>query len=352
MTYQICKTDKILSKLNKVLCLTVISVLIQHCLLDRAEAKVLTNYSVATLTSSPVFQASQNSKRTSSKSQSWLERSFEERSINWILISSLIGGLVGASAKLIFEVILPARLKERREIISLTHKYTTPILLATEALRNRLFNMINLIELVEKDQWLSCNNQTSPPQPTYYYLSTIYLLGRFFGWVEILRSTVVYLDLASVRETRRFERYLEAIESCFSDPEILPGITDIKLRTESNRDWCYSYELSAIGEMMIVRDSHDDNLKTIGFAGFKKLFLDSQGSDFREYFDCLALLFKDLKKSEARFKRIIVAHAILNAFIDYMDSNHIRTDRQENCLSILKPNERASIEEKIRQLHS
>ncbi len=199
---------------------------------------------------------------------------------------------------------------------------------------------------------LSCNNRPASHQPTYYYVSTVYLLGRFFGWIEILRSTVVYLDLASVQETRRFEKYLEAIESCFSDPQIIPGITDIETRTELDRDWCYSYELSAIGEMIIVRDSHDNNLKTMGFAGFKKLFLDSQSPEFREYFDCLSLLFEDLKETEARFRRIIVAHAMLNAFIDYMDSNHIRTDKQPNHLNLLNTDEKASIQEKIRQLHS
>jgi uncharacterized protein YdcH (DUF465 family) len=311
----------------------------------------LTNYSVATLPSSPVIQASKNSQNTSSKSASWLERSFEQHSIALILISSVIGGLVGASAKLIFEVILPDKLKERREIISLTRKYTTPILLAAEALRNRLFNMIKFINLVERNQWLSHKPQPTYNHPTYYYISTIYLLGRFFGWVEILRSTVVYLDLSSIQETKRFEKYLEVIESCFSDPQILPGITGIELRTESDRDWCYSYELSAIGEMMIVRDSHDNNLKTIGFSGFKKLFLNSQDSEFRENFDCLSRLFEDLKENDVRFRRIIVAHAILNAFINYMDSNHLRADKQENCLHLLNQDEKASIEEKIKQLH-
>lgn len=351
MTYQICKTDKILNRLIKILCLTVIIGLIQHCLLERAEAKKLTNHSVATLPS-PVVQISKSSQNTSSKTASWLERSFEEHSITWILISSVIGGLVGASAKLIFEVILPDKLKERREILSLTHKYTTPILLAAESLRNRLFNMIKLIKLIEKNQWLSRNAQPNSNYPTYYYISTVYSLGRFFAWVEILRSTVVYLDLSSVQETRRFEKYLEAIESCFSNPQILPGITDIELRTESDRDWCYSYELFAIGEIMIIRDSHDNNLKTIGFSGFKKLFLNSPDSEFREYFDCLSLLFEDLKENEIRFKRIVVAHAFLNAFIDYMDSNHIRADKQENYLSLLNQDEKSSIEEKIRQLHS
>jgi hypothetical protein len=326
--------------------------LIQFCLLEQVEAKVLNNYSIATLSSSSVAQASKNSQSTSSKSAGWLERSFEERSITWILISSVIGGLVGASAKLIFEVILPDRLKERREIISLTRKYATPILLAAEALRNRLFNMIKFIKLVEKNQWLLCNIQPNSSQPTYYYISTVFLLGRFFGWVEILRSTVVYLDLASVQETRRFERYIEAIESCFSNPQILPGITDIELRTDLDRDWCYSYELSAIGEVMMVRDSHDNNLKTIGFSGFKKLFLNFQDSEFREYFDCLSLLFENLKENEIKFKRIIVTHAILNAFIDYMDSNHIRTDKQENYLNLLKQDERDSVVRKIKELQS
>lgn len=271
--------------------------------------------------------------------ENWLNRSFEEHSILWLLATSTIGGLIGAFGKLTFEVIVPNRLQERRELINLTRKHSTPILLAAEALRNRLANMIRLIELVESGNWLSYEEK-----PTYYYISTIYLVGRFFGWLEILRSTVVYLDKFSIKETRRFEKFLEVIEICFSDPAILPTITDIEHCNEANRDWCFSYELCAIGELMIYHDEYSGRWKIIGFSQFNSRLFDSENIEFKKWFDSLSYIFRDLEKGEFRFKRIIVAHAILNCFIDYMDPKHIRADKQENHLYKLNAEERKHVE--------
>ena len=129
----------------------------------------------------------------------WLQKAFEENSILWLLISSLLGGVIGASIRLVFDVILPQSLQQRREVLAVERKYRVPILFASEELRNRLGNIIRHIKSVEGEDWL----QHSPPG--YYYVSTLFVVAQFFGWFQILRRKVTYLDFATTQETRHLE---------------------------------------------------------------------------------------------------------------------------------------------------
>jgi hypothetical protein len=55
----------------------------------------------------------------------WLQQSFEENSILWLLISSILGGIIGASMRFVFEVILPRHLQQRHQVIAVKRKYAT-----------------------------------------------------------------------------------------------------------------------------------------------------------------------------------------------------------------------------------
>jgi hypothetical protein len=47
-------------------------------------------------------------------SSSWLTRSFDQYTVAWLLLSSIIGGVVGASVKFLFDDVLSPRLGSRR----------------------------------------------------------------------------------------------------------------------------------------------------------------------------------------------------------------------------------------------
>ena len=134
----------------------------------------------------------------------WLQQSFQENSVVWLLISSVVGGIVGASMKFVFDVVLPQQLQQKRDAINIKRKYSTPILLSASELRGRLDNMIRYIKAVEKENWLKPDG--------YYFISTLYSVGKFFGWLQILRKTVAYLDFTTSKETRKFESFLNLIE--------------------------------------------------------------------------------------------------------------------------------------------
>lgn len=153
-----------------------------------------------------------------------------------------------------------------------------------------------------------------------------------------------------LKKTRKFEQFLEAIEACFSDPKFLPTASDIESRDNLSRDWCFSYELCAIGEIVIYKEENSENWKVIGFSDFNKYLFDPDKTDFNKWIGLLSKIFGDLRHDEFKFKRVIVAHAVLNSFVDYMDPRHIRSEKQENFLHLLKPQEKMVVQEKIKHL--
>jgi hypothetical protein len=244
----------------------------------------------------------------------WLQKAFEANSVIWLLLSSLIGGIIGASLRLVFEVLLPQSLQQRREALAVELKYRTPILLAAEELRNRLSNIIRNIRSIEQENWLQYN------PPGYYYLSTLFVVAQLFGWIRILRKRVTYLDLASTQATRRFERFLGLIEKAFSDPGLLRTPSTGLVTTAKDR-WVFSFWLQAIGDHMI--DDHGDEVTTLGYEAFTK-DLAAGGQAPQPWFNALGAVFRDLRQDDPRFRRLIAAHMILHAFVELLDPQHLR----------------------------
>lgn len=265
----------------------------------------------------------------------WFQQSFEEHSILWFLISSVVGGVIGASARFVFDVILPQRLQQSQKVIAIKRKYATPILLAADELRCRLRNIITHIEAIEHEGWLSHG---------YYPMSTLYVLGQFFGWLYILRRTVVYLDFTTTRETRKFERFLMAIEAAFTDPALLSeATTGIPWHTDDK--WIFSFWLQAIGGLMVTCENEE--YRTIDYASFHKALSQPQNTEFKRWFDSLESVFQDLKADDVRFRRIVAAHIILNAFVEYADPQHLRTDQHPFYWQLLPDQEAERIKKRI-----
>ena len=272
----------------------------------------------------------------------WLTKSFQEHSIFWILTSSILGGIVGASLRFLFDVFLPQRLKDRQEIIATKRKYSTPILLAADDLRKRCANLIQQIDLIEKEEWLSARKLNS-----YYYLSTLYTVAQFIGWRQVLRQTVVYLDFTTTKETRTYENLLAAIQQCFTKPDLL-HITKSSDPANSNDKWIYTFWLQAIGDSMIIRADNDYRVKD--FATFCNSLARPNQECFKEWIDALGGLFINLKSSDPRFRRIVATHCILNAFVNHVDPQHLRTNKQEYYWKLLPKDEADRVRGQIRNI--
>lgn len=272
----------------------------------------------------------------------WLQQSFQENTILWLLISSVLGGIVGASLRFLFEFLLPQQVQQRREIIAIKRKYTTPLLLAAIELRHRLENVIEHIAAIEREHWLASESLTG-----YYFLSTLYVVGKFFAWLQILRRTIVYLDFTSVKETRQFENHLRAIEDSFTSPRLLAENTTSSPSTAGDA-WVFTYWMQAVGALMIVRE--DDDYRALDYVEFQKNFNQAANSDFKRCIEVVAILFSELRANEPRFKRIIAAHALVNAFVDFADPKHLRAVQHPDHLDLLSPQEANTIRTRIQHI--
>ena len=272
----------------------------------------------------------------------WFQQSFQENSVLWLLVSSILGGIIGASMRFVFEVILPQRLQRKREVIAVKRKYATPILLAAEDLRRRLENIIKIIETIDHRNVFSVRDP-----PGYYYLSTLYVVGQFFGWVQILRRTVAYLDFTTTKETRKYERFLAAIEDGFSSPSLL-GAASTSYPADTQDHWVFTFQLQAIGSLMVDSETKQD--RTRDYISFCKAYSGSENKEFRRWFAPLSAMFQNLKAEDPRFRRIVAIHAILNAFIEAVDPKHLRTEKHPYHKELLSEQECGSLDSRISEI--
>lgn len=103
---------------------------------------------------------------------------------------------------------------------------------------------------------LSKRGTFSWPDDSYYLPSSLFLVGQFFGWVEILRRDMLYSDIAGVGEAKQLVVRIRKIQDLFSQT------------SSKYHDYRYIYrvEQRAIGEIMIQSGGDVTPSTTIGYA--------------------------------------------------------------------------------------
>lgn len=175
--------------------------------------------------------------------------------------------LAGVTVSLVWNTVqmqrltaLTDRLAREREAESkaeqarkLVARYRDPLLEAAFDLQSRLFNALGSFKTF---RWH--NNDD------YFLPSTLFLVGQFFGWVEILRRDMLYDDIANIGEAKTLLTMIKGIQGLFSETT---GDYQDKRRI-------YRVEQRAIGEIMIDDTSLDRDgvafRTTIGYAKFKR----------------------------------------------------------------------------------
>ena len=86
------------------------------------------------------------------------------------------------------------------------------------------------------------------PFRRYYFSSTLYLLSRLIAWIEVLKREQIFLDFATIKETRQFNSYLELIYSVIS----YSALTGSDNERKSKNHWIYYHYLGGIGESLFL----------------------------------------------------------------------------------------------------
>ncbi|MEV0250845.1 hypothetical protein AB0H76_29920 [Nocardia sp. NPDC050712] len=215
----------------------------------------------------------------------------------------------GRSIRLQHKLTLNRASIDRREASDgLVRRYREPILLAAFDLQARLYN------IVETDFMRRHMNSSDPEERLYAQISTLYRLGSYFGWIEILRRGLQFMDLQEQGRTHELVERLDRISHAFGDTHRFPT-SALRVFRDQQR---------AIGEIML--EPIEDELRRhdcIGFATFVERF-DGEPT-FTRWFARLGAEVADLMEpAPARLDRMIELQRALVDLIVFLDPRGVR----------------------------
>lgn len=153
----------------------------------------------------------------------------------------------------------------RREAEAVLARYREPLLAAAYELQGRIYNILQLKFL---PRYYLAGDQD---QKSYAVQNTLYVVGQYFGWSEILRREIQFLSFSDSKRTRSVavcqQRIVDAFQS--DAPEL--GRPFLLWRGEQR----------AIGELMIDHEAGAQH--PIGYAAF----LERTEPSFRRWFSRL-----------------------------------------------------------------
>lgn len=132
-----------------------------------------------------------------------------------------------------------SRATKEELVEELMSRYREPLLRAAYDLQSRIYNIIRQEFLVRY------GGQGREHEQAYAVDNTLFLFAEYFGWVEILRRDVQFLDLGDVERNRLLVERLEAIGDTFA--------SDRKVLAPSFR--IFRGDQRALGELMIPSSS-------------------------------------------------------------------------------------------------
>jgi len=189
--------------------------------------------------------------------------------------------------------------------------YRDPLLRAALDLQSRVYN-------IEARDFFAYYRDGTESERSYAIDHTLYVFAEYFGWAEILRREIQFLNLGDVERTREVRRALDAVSETFLTNEI-----------EGASFRIFRGQQRAIGEIMMtpVRSRGDEpgrSCETIGFATFVERLGDE--SFARWFTDLRAHVLALAADPGLRVKRLVlIQHALVGLFAT-MDPHHVRAD--------------------------
>jgi hypothetical protein len=196
-----------------------------------------------------------------------------------------------------------ARLERFEAHEDLTRRYREPLLLAAFHLQARIYN------IVEGGFVARHMNSADPEERSYARASTLYRVGDYLGWIEILRRDLQFLDLGEERKTAELIERLDVVNHTFSNTEWFPTSVFRLFRDEQR----------ALGEVMLEPvGGKPRRYQCIGYATFFERL--ERDAGFARWFSRLsAEVDKLIDPVPGQLDRLIeVQHALIN-IISFLD---------------------------------
>jgi hypothetical protein len=229
----------------------------------------------------------------------WFSQSFGQDTVFWLIVSSLVGGVIGSAVRFGFEDLLRPRFGASRDIRATTRKYSTPLIRSAESLERRINNFLRNLD----QGWYATDE--------YYRQSTLYVFANYLAWVQIIEENFGFLPYESSRSGQVFNRRLNGFFRALSSFSYFSWSTD---RASVEASQVPRLALTAMGELT----ENPDASAPLRFSEFTALYRDNETVR-----DAFTYLDKFLLGAEAgdpfRRDRLIAAGASLRALIRLLD---------------------------------
>ena len=185
-------------------------------------------------------------------------------------------------------------------------RYSRPLLQVAFELQSRFYNISRLGFL--SDAWRGSDKR----RRHYAELSTLWLLGQYLGWMEILRREVQFLELADIAETRRLRERLLRVRDLLATDRFSDPVFQI-----------YRSDQRAIGERMIMRretETGGTRSDCLGYADFVDA-LEEPG--FARWFGSLRESIHNIATNPRDPARLVYVQRALIELIDALDPNRL-----------------------------
>ncbi|MGC9396541.1 MAG: hypothetical protein ACP5J4_16985 [Anaerolineae bacterium] len=96
-------------------------------------------------------------------------------------------------------------------------------------------------------------------------------------------------------------------------------------------------------------EEHDGEFGTIGYETFSTRYTAVDQAS-QQWCNALGAVFHDLRKDDLRYRRLVAVHMILNAFVEHLDPQHLRTKKTTDFSDQLGKEEIRRLEEMIQDV--
>lgn len=196
------------------------------------------------------------------------------------------------------------------QLAELVRSYEQPLLSSAYDLQSRLFNIHR-------------GFRGRRDEDDYFRSNTLYVIAEFFGWLEIVRREMQFLDLGKDGDSARLKAALDRVQDAFA-------------ATSRRSDHLYVYrgQQRAIGELMIVE--LDDPVRPgrrsicMGYATFAERYTAPPLAPWLARIDARVA---DLTGPDLA-RLVEVQHALID-LIDIVDPAHVRFPANRDKIATL-----------------
>ena len=219
--------------------------------------------------------------------------------------------------------------KEKESLNKIYKRYRDPLVLASNELLRRLleiyyefpttFLQSDIIKLNPEKSILKTTDDEYFRK--YKLISTLYRFCSLFGWIELYRNEITFLETHSVKKTAKLLELFHNLKSAIADGHHNKHSDSI----EWEDSLIFREELRMIGEEMIVKE--DGNKIIMGYKKFNEIFEEYSKNENVKWIKIVLNFWLDCK-TEKDFRNERIRLMILSLFdlVEFLDGYNYYKD--------------------------